>query len=91
MSCPGEGQTEADRVPNAFVGGTLVRDIPPKVINHVRGLEQIVELLTRVYRRSGEQITGPPEKVTNETCCFLAYVAGEGVGQSRICQGFYTR
>jgi len=62
----GERQTEADRVPNAIVSRTLARDIPLEVVDHVLGLEQIVELLAWVCGRSGEQIIKPVQRETNE-------------------------
>jgi len=57
--CLGEEPTAADRVPNAIVGRALVSGIPLKVADHAHGLEQIVESLARICRRSGEQITKP--------------------------------
>ena len=74
-NCKGEGLTDTDRVPNGIVRKTLTSDIPPKVVNHPLGLEEIVKSLTRVYRANREQISKFPEKGTNEAQCrFLTYV-----------------
>ena len=67
----GEGPTEADRVPNAIVSRTLARDIPLEVVDHVLGLEQIVQPLAWVCGRSGEQIIKPVQRETNEASRFL--------------------
>jgi len=44
---------------------TLTSDIPPEIVDHPLGLEEIVKPLTWVCKINCEQINESPEKGTN--------------------------